>query len=285
MSSFYVTLPSDSSFKYFPTNKLTNYVTKLPQPIDLKGDWEVGLYEIQFPTTWYNITEEMAVLKYTSFGSNALMHAIISPPAGHYDDPAELMDMINGAIATVEREASCRFHYNSISKKVSIDFLGPMPVTLSMKKEFAELLGFDWLKKPKEDEEYYTNLAIDTKEGFMEDVFGMLEFNASGKYPYKGDKVCDLQRGFYSLYVYSDAVQPKIVGDAKVPLLRTVNVNEESWRMVTRIYETIQYSPVQRKHFDVIEVDIRDSVGRKVPFQTGQVIVMLHFRLKKPSYF
>ena len=147
MSSFYETLPCDSSFTYFPTYKLTNYVTKLPQLIDLKGDWEVGLCKIQFPTTWYNITEEMAVLKYTSFASNALMQAIISPPAGHYDDPVELMDMIHGAIAAVEREASCRFHCNSISKKISLEFLGPMPVTSSMTKEFVELLGFDWLKK------------------------------------------------------------------------------------------------------------------------------------------
>ena len=117
MSSFYVTPPSGSSFKNFQTNKLINYVTKLAQPIDLRGDWEVGFYEIQFPTTWYNITEDMADLKYTSFGSNALMHENISPPAGHYDDPAELMDMINGAIAAVERKASCRFHYNLTSKK------------------------------------------------------------------------------------------------------------------------------------------------------------------------
>ena len=107
MRSFYVTLPSDSSFKYVLINKLTNYVTKLPQPIDLKGDWEVGLYEIQSSTTWYNIIEDMAVLKYTSFGSNAMMHANISPPASHYDNPAELMDMINGANAAVEREVSC----------------------------------------------------------------------------------------------------------------------------------------------------------------------------------
>ena len=55
--------------------------------------------------------------------------------------------------------------------------------------------------------------------------------------------------------------------------------------MITRIYETIQYSPVQRKYFDVIEVDIRDNVGRKVSFQTGKVVVTLHFRLKQPSYF
>ena len=167
-------------------------MTKLPQAIDLKGDWKVGLYEIQFPTTWYNITEEMAVLKYVSFESNALLHANISPSAGHYDDLAELMDMINGAIAAVERKATCRFHYNSISKNISIEFLGPMPVTLSMTMEFAELLGFNWLKKTKEAEEYNTNLVVDMKESFMEDVFSILKFNTREKYPYKGDKVCYL---------------------------------------------------------------------------------------------
>ena len=88
-----------------------------------------------------------------------------------------------------------------------------------MTKECAELIGFDLLKKPNEDEEYHTNLYVGTKEGFLEDVFDILKFNTSGKYPYKGNKVCDLQRGFHSLYVYSDAVQPTIVGDAKVPLL------------------------------------------------------------------
>ena len=37
MSSFYMTLSSDNYFKYFPTNTLTDYATKLPQPIDVKG--------------------------------------------------------------------------------------------------------------------------------------------------------------------------------------------------------------------------------------------------------
>ena len=112
------------------------------------------------------------------------------------------------------------------------------------------------VEKTKEAEEYDTNIVVDTKEDFMEGVFGMLEFKVNGKYPYKGDQVCDLQRGFHSLHVCSDAVQLIIAGDAKVPLLRSVNVNEENWKMVTRVYKTIQYSPLQRKHFDFIKVNI-----------------------------
>ena len=53
-----VTLPSNSSMKYFPNNKTSNFVTKLSRTLQLDGEWEVGLAEIDYPHTWYNICEE-----------------------------------------------------------------------------------------------------------------------------------------------------------------------------------------------------------------------------------
>ena len=43
--------------KYFPSNTLTEYTTHLAKEIDLQGEWEVGLTEIQYPHAWYNITD------------------------------------------------------------------------------------------------------------------------------------------------------------------------------------------------------------------------------------
>ena len=54
-SEFYVTLPSNSSMQYFPDNKTSNFVTKLSRTLQLDGEWEVGLAEIDYPHTWYNI--------------------------------------------------------------------------------------------------------------------------------------------------------------------------------------------------------------------------------------
>jgi hypothetical protein len=52
--SFYVTLPSNSSFEYFPENTLNNYTTKL-HTLRLEGNYEVGLVEISYPQNWiYN---------------------------------------------------------------------------------------------------------------------------------------------------------------------------------------------------------------------------------------
>ena len=42
----------------YPENALAHYITDLPQRVDLSGEWECGLVEIQYPHTWYNITEE-----------------------------------------------------------------------------------------------------------------------------------------------------------------------------------------------------------------------------------
>ena len=57
-TDFYMTLPSNASMKTHPDNTLTHYVTDLPQRIDLTGEWECGLSDIQYPHTWYNVTED-----------------------------------------------------------------------------------------------------------------------------------------------------------------------------------------------------------------------------------
>ena len=56
-SEFYVTLPSNSSMQYFPDNKTSNFVTKLSRALQLYGEWEVGLAEIDYLHAWYNIRE------------------------------------------------------------------------------------------------------------------------------------------------------------------------------------------------------------------------------------
>ena len=43
--------------QYFPDNKTSHFVTKLSRTPQLDGEWEVGLAEIVYPHTWYNIRE------------------------------------------------------------------------------------------------------------------------------------------------------------------------------------------------------------------------------------
>ena len=54
MAYFYLTLPSNSSSKFYSDNTLTHFVIKLHSTIHLTGEWE-ELAEISFKKIWFTI--------------------------------------------------------------------------------------------------------------------------------------------------------------------------------------------------------------------------------------
>jgi len=58
MTRFYVTLPSNSSMDYYPENTVARYTTRLASPIELEGDWEVGLAKMSIPCVVYNVVAD-----------------------------------------------------------------------------------------------------------------------------------------------------------------------------------------------------------------------------------
>ena len=97
------------------------------------------------------------------------------------------------------------------------------------------------------------------------------------------DFVADVNQGLNSLYVYCPLVEPRMVGDAHVPPLRIVPVEGRDGQMVTRVFDPIQYCTLLQRRFQDVEIDIRDDMGRVVPFERGRVVVTLHCR-KKTTY-
>jgi len=57
IDSFYMFLPSNVE-DVTRQNIIAKNVTHLPQTVKLHGDWEVGLSEILYTKTWFNIVEE-----------------------------------------------------------------------------------------------------------------------------------------------------------------------------------------------------------------------------------
>jgi hypothetical protein len=86
-----------------------------------------------------------------------------------------------------------------------------------------------------------------------------------------GDNVVDVTRGVHYLYVYCPLVEPRMVGDAQVPLLRIVPVEGRDAEMVTRVFDPVQYCPLVLRCFQT--VDIKNDTGVKIPFERGRVVV------------
>lgn len=262
MTHFYLTLPSNSSLKYYPDNTVARFTTRLQNPVSLSGEWEVGLAEIQYQHSWYNISRGEGRFTYTKHINPQYGAGVLRVPAGYYESVDHVVNQINQQIADFAGKLAITnypsFKYNEISKRILATLHKGDDVSFGT--HLAALLGIGNRQNP-------------------------LSHGEESPIQWKANNVCDLNRGFYSMYVYCDVLEHVPVGDARVPLLRIVDVSGKSGETVHRIYDKMQYVPLQKKMFDSIEIDIRNDSGTPVPFEFGKVVLTLHFRMSKSPYF
>ena len=93
--SFHIQLYSNvESFQSHRENTVANFVTKLPEKLVLSSDWEVGLAEISYTKTWYNIRENQSIGVFTS-GHHIHQNDEAVLRAGYYKNIIELVEEIN----------------------------------------------------------------------------------------------------------------------------------------------------------------------------------------------
>ncbi len=265
MAHFYVTLPSNSSIRYYPDNTTTHYTTRLENTLALTGDWEVGLVEIQYQHTWFNLDSIEGRVFYSHGyeieGKPSHVQGLIHLPPGYYESPADIAKLLNehieGVAAEYGTEVFAKFKYDTITQR----FGGRLSAysNISFTLPLCDMLGLTHDETP---------ILNSSHEPLT----------------WKANNVCDVNRGFSSMYVYCDVLEHVLVGDTKSPLLRIVQVDGKGNDTVHARYEKPIYVPLQKKHFESIEIDIRTDTGKPIPFEYGKVIVTLHFRLRKIPY-
>ena len=244
---FYLTLPSNASMDVFPDNKIGSYHVKLPQAVDLHGDWEVGLYSISYSNTWYTLRKLENHLYYSTNGY--IFSKSASVDFGYYDTVKDLIDAINKTLLPTIGNDSIHMEFNPRTAKVKVYI--KKKHGLAFFGKLSRMLGFRGQD---------TKLFKTTESPFVADLFSIT-----------------------AIYVYCNIVQPQIVGNTNVHLLRTIPVSGKSGDVITKTFTNIQYVPVQTKSFEDIEILLRSNTGDPVPFERGKVIATLYFR--KQSYF
>ena len=74
-----------------------------------------------------------------------------------------------------------------------------------------------------------------------------------------------------TLFVYCDVLEHVVVGDVMAPLLRIVDMSrKKSYGRMHQVLNPPVYVPVQKKHFDTIEINIMTDTGDVVPFVHGK---------------
>ena len=122
----------------------------------------------------------------------------------------------------------------------------------SLKNKFNEI-NHKIDMKVKKDYQTIISPLLQSMLGFRQAIFRRGE--------YVSDWVADLKKGLNSLYMYCPLVEPRVVGDAQVPLLRIVPVEGRDEEMITRVFDPIQYCPLLQKRFQTVEIDLRDDTA------------------------
>ena len=234
--------------KYYPDNKTSSYVTKLPKRLQLDGEWEVGLAEIKYPHTWYNIRE----------GRNYIE---ISPPGSQHFDPIEISPgyyKTTGSIASALHKkglgnfTDVLLMYDDTSKRMTITCLSGS--RLILRGDIAKTFGY------KEG----TQIENKDNKGFT------LAFPGTGNQYF---------------YVYTDIIRGQYHGDVVVPVLRTVTMKGDHGDYISKNFERPHYVPLSQTSFDTIAINIRDEAGDLVAFEHGKVSITLHFRRSKTHFY
>ena len=259
MAHFYLTLPSNSSMKFYPNNTVQKFTTRLENQISLNGEWEVGLFELEYKRSWYTISPEGGRFLFSYVIGNIQHVERLTISGGYYSTIDRLLNRINGEIIKVlsgkrEKEHWCMLRIDEISRKIDISL------------QRGDYFNFG--------EELSLILGITERVNAVD-----------GNVHFVGQEICDLDRKVSSLYVYCDILEHVPIGDVKAPLLRAVGTSGKHGEVVRRIFDKTLYVPVQKKNFDSIELDIRTDTGQPVPFESGKCIATLHFRLSKNPYF
>ena len=157
--------------------------------------------------------------------------------SGYYQTSQELINAINRAIF----EENVTATYSVSSRRIVMNI--PIGTSLHFNEPLSSMLGIGYGRT------VCTNVTT------------------SVRFP------VNLGRGIDSLYVYTDIVQTKLVGDTATPLLSIVPIQGTHGEMVFK-----EYSNLSKNVFSTIEIYWKDSAGCDIPFAFGKVTVLLHFK-------
>lgn len=254
--NFYLTLPSNSSFEYFPGNKTTNFTTQLPQRISLSEEWERAVVEFHYPRTFLNVNASNNIIYYGQSKGKLKKYKL---PVGNYF-ASDIIEKINT--------------HPEISFFLTLQFVDSKIKTFPVKWKNTGTSMNDTTFKAFEINEVTLSPNLALQLGFnMHD--NLMDEQTARREPAIALGVPN------QIYLYCDVTEPQYVGDTCAPLLRIIHVDQSDYIFGTQMvshFDSPHYVSVLRKEFETIEIDLRTDTGSAVPFLFGTCCCKLHFR-------
>ena len=281
-TSFYLTLPSNSSDATYTKNKTQSYRVQLARSLQLEGDWEVALTEIQYPHNWVTIDESstfiMSIGRFDDKGKNKNAEDIerldeipetstlsideinIRLPAGYYANAEDIYEQMI---------SSAKESFASVNQEGYVDL--PLSFKINNNTQKGKLISSKKasLLYNTKGTKHAIALGLEIPESRPNEI-PYYSFPVRSKNPFSVHQP--------TLYVYSDLVRHQLVGDALVPLLRIVPTSGKLGEYIMQTFTRPYYVPVSKGYINSVEIQINNDTGKPVNFLSGKVVCVLHLR-------
>lgn len=287
-NGFFIDLVSNSSTKFYPLNKTSHFRTKLHEAIEVNNDWCVALTEIFYPLSVFNIHERVKIqlMVVTQTGKAyskpvplKTQNAVgIYVERGHYSSQPEILDLINEKIKKIWED---RAEYRNVS--------GYAPRFMPQTNHLIRL-DFSYAKILTDNIIIYPSFSPANEADDIERMLGFkknqIEKKAltieSGRTQCVAIYEADIKAGKNFIFIYTDIIRERHVGDAGAPLLRTVPLSTGKFTEIGYSdFNPPFYYDLSRCRIESIEILLCDENGQQLDFASGRVHLCLHFKPKK----
>ena len=301
-----LTLPSNSSIGFFPDNKPGLYHTKLSSTLNLEGDWEAALMEIQYPHNWRNLEKDMYIgmILVPSHNDNAKIEAlkklcrlqtsVYSPKYFSGEDLLEINESqlmkIKHACSTIIRIPAGYFgstleFIERLNLAIMETFISIPEPASSVDKEFSLTFQYDrFTKLVHRRMDNISGLQFYSKSPIFQAALGLRpvgdtgtdsNFFMSPTIPYRRSRLDTTT----TLFIYSDIIKYQYVGDTQAPLMGVCPVTGRDGDQCHYVFNPPFYIPLNTQSIPTIEVKVMDDYGDIIPFEpTGKVLCRIILR-------
>ena len=128
--------------------------------MDLDGTWEIGLAEIQYPHSWYNVKNKEAWLKVHFYKESELQKHLVLLPDGYYSSAKRIIKAIDGKKHKTELKNKFHMFFSEINHKIDMKVKKDCQVIIS--PLLQSMLGFRQAIFPAG--EYVSDWVADVKK-------------------------------------------------------------------------------------------------------------------------
>jgi hypothetical protein len=270
---FFVTVKSNSTCEFQHQNRTSNFKVHLGRVLELKGKWEVALFELILPSTLNNTRKGTCQIVHekTSFDPETgelgfkgdRGFSVINTDFDFYYNVGSLVKEINqklhpALLCQLNDSKKVSVYINEIDERGEVSSFRFSPI-------LSDILGLPRIS-------YIGGHTMN----------GLFEPTLSSNSILQSDVAANLNKGLpHTLSVCSTLIEDQIVNNSHARVLRTFDTEAHKYKQgFTRKVEfsKLVFLPVTRMKIEYVDIYIKDDLDMEASFAHGTLTAVLLFR-------